>query len=135
MSGADEPAIRVPLIAEEAAIDKVEVVSDRVRVRTSIEARDVLAEDMLDRGALRVERVAVERQVDAPPPPRTEGDTTVISLVEERLVVEKRLFVVEEVRVTLDRTREHVAVPVTLRATHATIEHPLEPSTERNPHG
>ncbi|WP_375390514.1 DUF2382 domain-containing protein [uncultured Sphingomonas sp.] len=135
MSGADEPEIRVPLIAEEASIDKVEVVSDRVRVSTSTEARDVVAEDMLETGALRVERVAVERQVDTPPPPREEGDTTVISLVEERLVVEKRLFVIEEVRVTLDRRREHVAVPVTLRATRATIEHPFEPTTRRNPHG
>lgn len=113
MPSADELELRVPLIAEDVQVDKVEVVSDRVRVTTATDTRDVLAEGDVKCGALRVERVAVERQVDEAPAPRQEGDVTIISLVEERLVVEKRLFVVEEVRITLDRTREHVAVPVT----------------------
>ena len=135
MSDPDEPVLWVPLIAEEATIDKREVVADRVRVSTATDFREELAVEELERSVLRVERIAVERQVEAPPPPREEGDTTVISLVEERLVVEKRLFVVEEVRVTLDRTREAVAIPVTLRATRAVIEHPTAPSTEDLNHG
>ena len=135
MSHPDEPAWRVPLIAEEMTVDRREIVADRLRVSTVTEVSEVLAKDTLERGALRVERIAVERQVDAPPPPREEGNTTIISLVEERLVVERRLFVVEEVRVTLDRVREVVAVPVTLRATRAVIEHPLTRSTEDINHG
>ena len=135
MSAADEPEIRVPIFAEEAYVNKVKVISDQVRVDMRTETREVIAQGVVERGALRVERVAVEREVDAPPPPREEGDTTVISLVEERLVVETRLYVVEEVRVTLDRTRESVAVPVTLRATRATVEHPLDPLTEEHTHG
>lgn len=121
-----EHELRVPIVEEDVRVDKVEVVSDRVRVATATDTRQVIARDAVERGALRVERVAVERPVDAAPPPRTEGDTTVISLVEERLVVEKRLFVVEEIRVTLDRRREQVAIPVTLRSTRATVEHPLD---------
>ena len=135
MPAVDEPETRVPLFAEEAHVDKVEVVSDRVRVTTSTDEREGLVEGVVERGALRVERVAVERQVAAAPPPREEGDTTILSVVEERLVVEKRLFVVEELRVTLDCTREPVAIPVTLRATRATVEHPLDPSTEEHTHG
>ena len=135
MSDPDESALRVPLIAEEATVDKRAVISDRVRVTTATDTHDVTARDVVERGTLRVERVAVERLVDAPPPPREEGDTTIISLIEERLVVEKRLFVVEEVRVTLDRTREAVAIPVTLRATRAVIAHPTSPSTEEPTHG
>ena len=135
MPAVDEAETRVPLFAEEAHIDKVEVVSERVRITTSTDEREAIAKGVIERGALRVERVAVEREVDAAPPPREDGDTTIISLVEERLVVEKRLFVVEELRVTLERTREDVAMPVMVRATRASIEHLLDPSTEEHTHG
>lgn len=135
MPAVDEPETRVPLFAEEAHVDKVEVVSDRVRVTTSTDEHEAIAKGVIERGALRVERVAVERQVDAAPSPRVEGDTTIISLVEERLFVEKRLFVVEELRVTLDRTCEQVVIPIMLRATRATVEHPLDPSAEEHTDG
>ena len=101
----------------------------------STDEHQAIAKGVIERGALRVERVAVERQVATAPPPRVEGDTTIISLVEERLVVEKRLFVVEELRVTLDRTCEQVIIPVMLRATRATVERPLDTSTEDHTHG
>ena len=42
--------------------------------------------------------------MDAVPPVRQEGDVTIISIVEERAVVTKQLFVVEEVVV---RAREN----------------------------
>lgn len=117
---------RIPIVAEEIHVDKVEVTTDHVRVSTSVEYREVLVEEELECGILHVERIPVERQVETAPEPRQEGDTTIISLVEERLVVETRLFVVEEIHVTREARREHVAIPVTLRSTRATIERPMD---------
>ena len=120
----------IPLYEEQVAVTKKAVISDRVRVSTSVEERSVLVEEDLERGELHVERVAVDRPVQSAPDPRQEGDTLIVSIVEERLVVEKRLFVVEEVRLTRTSTTEHVAIPETVRVTRATVERadPISPA-------
>jgi stress response protein YsnF len=60
--------------------------------------------------------------VDAVPPVREEGDTTVISIVEEVLVVERRLVLKEEIRLRRVRTTERHRETVTLREQQAVIE-------------
>ena len=112
----------IPLYEEQVAVTKKAVISDRVRVSTSVEERSILVEEDLERGGLHVERVAVDRPVQSAPDPRQDGDTLIVSIVEERLVVEKRLFVVEEVRLTRTSTTEHVAIPETVRVTRATVK-------------
>ena len=136
MSDPDDLTLRVPIFEETVTVDKVDVQTDAMRVRTSVDQREVLVEDVVERGALRVERVSIDRAVDVAPPPREDGATTIISLVEERLVVEKRLFVIEEIHITLEQRQERVAIPVTLRSTRATIERPAgEPTTGSTTNG
>lgn len=122
MSTESEQERRLPLIAEEIQVGKADVVTDRVRVTTGVDERAVLVDTTVERGELRIERVPVERAVAAAPDPRQDGDTTIISVVEERLVVEKRLFVVEELRITRTRLTERVTIPDTVRTMHATVE-------------
>jgi uncharacterized protein (TIGR02271 family) len=117
----------IPLYQEEIGIEKAEVVTDRLRVSTHVDERDVLIEEEVERGLLSVERVAVERPVAQAPAPRQEGDTLIVSIVEERLVVEKRLFVVEEMRITRTAITERVSLTETVRTMRATVEH-AEPS-------
>lgn len=62
-----------------------------------------------------VERVAVGRLVDGPVADRQEGDTLVLAVVEEVLVVEKRLMLKEEVRITRNSTERVQREAVTLR--------------------
>ena len=119
----------IPLYEERIEVRKSAVVSDQVRVRTSVDERSVLVEDDLERGGLQIERIAVDRPVATAPEPRQEGDTLVVSVVEERLVVEKRLFVIEEVRITRTSTTEHVAIPETVRTMRATIDRTDQPSS------
>ena len=119
----------IPLYAEQIEVRKAAVVSDQVRVRTSVDERSVLVEEHLERGGLQIERIAVDRPVTTAPEPRQEGETLVVSVVEERLVVEKRLFVVEEVRISRTSTTEHVAIPETVRTMRATIERTDQPSS------
>ena len=82
----------------------------------------MLIEDSVERSDLKVERVPVDRLVTEAPQPRQDGNTLIVSVVEERLVVEKRLFVVEEVRITRTSTTEHIAIPETVRVMHAAVE-------------
>jgi len=70
----------------------------------------------------RVERVPIEREISVAPEIRTEGQVTIIPIIEERLIVEKRLVLVEEIRVTLADTVEDIDVPVELRTQRALIE-------------
>ena len=112
----------IPLYEEQVSLQKIAVISDQVRISTCVDERPVLVEDDLERGALHIERVAVDLPVQTAPEPRQEGDTLVVSLVEERLVVEKRLFVIEEVRITRTSTTEHVSIPETVRTMRATVE-------------
>lgn len=114
--------LRVPLVEEQLSIERKEVETDRVRVRTVVDTENVLVEDLLRVGRLDVTRVAADREVTEAPEPYREGDTLVIPIVEERLVVEKRLFVVEELRVTSSSEDEAVSIPVSLRRTRAVVD-------------
>ena len=136
MPDQDSGTFTVPIIEESVILDKVKVETDVVRVHTSVEEHEVVVEDVVQREALTIKRVRMDRSVDVAPSPREEGNTTIISLIEERLVVEKRLFVVEEIHVTREQSQERVAIPVTLRATRATIERPSdEPTTGSTTNG
>jgi len=122
MADEESDATVVALSEEQLLVRKRQVETDRVRVRTLVDERDVMVEETLNRGVVSVERVAVDREVPSAPPPREEGDVLVISMVEERAVVEKRLFVVEELRVRRTTVAEHVSLPTTLRSMRAVVE-------------
>ena len=51
-----------------------------------------------------VQRVPVNRVLDAPAETRVEGDVTIIPIMEERLKVEKQLILREEIRIVKKRT-------------------------------
>ncbi|WP_174292541.1 YsnF/AvaK domain-containing protein [Sphingomonas bacterium] len=112
----------IPLYEEQIDIAKVEAVTDRLHVTMHVDERAVLVEDTVERGELTIERIAVDRAVIHAPEPRQEGDTLIVSVVEERLVVEKRLFVIEELRVTRTSITEPVAIAETVRTMRATVE-------------
>ncbi|MCB4822451.1 DUF2382 domain-containing protein [Roseicella aerolata] len=112
----------VPVVEETAVVYKEQVVTDRVRLHKRVhEDREVL-DIPVRTEALEVERVPVGRFVEAAPAIRQEGDTTVYPVVEEVLVVEKRLRLVEEVRVTQRRETRHVREEVALRREEVTVE-------------
>lgn len=123
---------RIPIVQEEAHVFKRAVTTDRVTVRTGAEEHQVFIRDELVRGQVTVQRFPVEREVSAAPPIRTEGEVTIIPVVEERLVVEKRLFLVEELHLTRETALEQVEVPATLRRTRVDIERNELPQQEEN---
>ena len=112
----------VPLVEERARVDKRHVVTGGVRVRKRVRAWEEVVDEPLTRVRVDVERRPINIWVHTPPPVRTEGDTTVIPLLEEVLVVRRRLRVTEEIRIT--RRRESFRAPrhVVLRREEAEVE-------------
>jgi len=80
------------------------VAGRNLRVRQQVRGRSEQVEVSLLHEDLEVTRVAVDRIVDGPVPPRQEGDVTIYSVLEEVLVVEKRLVVREELHVRVRRS-------------------------------
>ena len=64
----------------------------------------------------------VVRVVEAAPAARTEGDTTVVPVIEERLVVVKQLFLTEELHIRHVVEREVKRETVPLRSQRAVVE-------------
>lgn len=112
----------IPLVQEDVVISKRELETGRVRVRTEVQWHTEHARADLFRDHVEVDRVPVGREVDAVPPVREDGDTVVIPVVEEVLIVEKRLVLKEEVRLKRVRTVEHLDEPVRLRVMEAVVE-------------
>ncbi len=80
-----------------------------VRATRTTRLREVVVEEDLAHETVCVRRVPVGRVVAAAPPVREEGDLVIVPVVEERLVVERRLVLVEEVHLRRTRgTRLHV---------------------------
>jgi stress response protein YsnF len=111
----------VPVAEEQVHVGKRLRETGTVRVDVTTEEQDVPVETDMRAEEVEVRRVPVNRIVAAPVPDRREGDTLVITLVEEEVVVEKRLRAVEEVHIRrVGRTR-HLRRMVSRRRQHAEV--------------
>jgi len=117
-----EKSEALPVIEEELHVDKRQVESGRVRVRTITRQHEELVAQDLARDSVEVERVPIDREVDVVPELRQEGDVTIVPIVEEVLVLEKRLVLKEEVHIRRSRSVEHVETPVVLRRQEVVVE-------------
>ena len=88
----------LPLHVEEVKVEK-RLLARVVQVRSETHVQDVAVEESLLSNSVVVERVAFDRYVDAAPPVRQEGDVTIVPVVEEVIVVERRLRLKEEVHI------------------------------------
>ena len=120
-----EAELRIPLVEEIAHVSARERLSGIVRVSTVTETDEAEVERDLERDDVDVKRVPIGRWIaDSEPFPdvRTEGDVTILPVVEEVLVVERRLRLVEEVRITRRTSTQKVQVPIRLRSQRVIIE-------------
>jgi uncharacterized protein (TIGR02271 family) len=112
----------LPLIEETVRVEKRQVVTGRVRVQTATDTVNEFAHADLRQETVEVTRVPIDRVVEFAPDIRTEGDVTIVPVLEEVLVVEKRLVLKEELHIRRRITTETVEVPVTLRKQRAVVE-------------
>ena len=114
--------IVLPLVEETLSVGTQTLETGVVRVhKRTIERTETVSVDTLHE-TVSVERVPVERFLDAPVEIRQEGDTTIVPVFEEVVVVEKRLLLREEVRITRTRSTVPQERTVALRREEAVIE-------------
>ena len=104
----------IPVIREEVHVGKREV-NRQVRIETRVAEREETVEIPLETSEIIVERTPKDELLEAVPEVRTEGDVTIIPVIEERLVVTKQLYLIEEVRVSHKRSTDIHRETVTLR--------------------
>lgn len=112
----------LPVFVEEPVISKQSIESGRVHLKKRVHERKELIDEPTLQEKVSVERVPINRRVSAPIPTRYEGDTLIISLMEEVAVVEKHLILKEELRVTKHQEETHAPQEVTLRSEEVVIE-------------
>jgi uncharacterized protein (TIGR02271 family) len=101
-----KPAV-IPVIQERATVKKRVVETGRVRIRKDVREYEEHVDIPHVHEEVRVERVPVDRFVDEAPQVRTEGDITIVPVLEERYVLEKRLVLVEELHIHRERHETH----------------------------
>jgi uncharacterized protein (TIGR02271 family) len=111
----------IPLLAEEAVVLKQTVETGRVQVTRVTHEREQFIDEELACERVEIERIPIGRQVDSVPAMREEGEIIVIPVVEEVLVVERRLLLKEEVRIRRVRTTEKHQEAVSLRHQEAVV--------------
>jgi stress response protein YsnF len=112
----------IPLVEETTSISKREVVTGRVRVQTVTDTVEELAHADVQRETVEVTREPIDRMVETAPEIRTEDDVTIVPVLEEVLVVEKRLVLKEKLHIRRRVATEAVEVPVSLRKQRAVVE-------------
>lgn len=105
--------------------------TERVRISKAVTEREAIVAPLLIADDVEVERRTLDppRVVDQAPPIRYEDDTTILPVLEERLVVEKRLVVREELRITRIRREYREPQRVVLRREHVSVER-SQPTTQ-----
>ncbi len=127
----------VPVIEETADVQVVEVDQGGWRISKKVSVTDQLVDQELQDFSVQIERRPIGRQLEGneAPPARHEGNTLVISVVEEVLVTEKRLVLVEEVRITGVHGTHRAPQQVSLRKETVSVERlapePSQPTTLR----
>lgn len=111
----DSPEFRIPVIREELDVTKTQVETGRLHVRSHVSERRETVELPLSREDFSVERVAVNRPVEAPAEVRQVGDVTIVPVHEEEIVVTRRLVLKEELHIRRRLHRSIETREVTLR--------------------
>jgi uncharacterized protein (TIGR02271 family) len=113
--------LKLTLLAEELTVEKEAVEAGRMRVSKHTRTREVAIDEDLLRERAEIETVPIGRQIFEMPAVRHEGETIIVPIVEEVLHTERRLFLKEEVRITLKKTTEQFHDRVTLRYQEAVV--------------
>ena len=112
----------VPVLAEELEVHTRVVETGKVRLTKVVHEREVQVDEPLWREEVEVTRVPIQRVVDGPVPMREEHGTTILSVVEEVLVVEKRWMLREEIHIRTQRIETHQSQRITLRSEDVQVE-------------
>jgi uncharacterized protein (TIGR02271 family) len=115
----------VPVVHEEVDVARERVETGVVRVRKVVQERVELIDEPVLHDEVEIEHVAINRPVDAPQPPREEGDVLIVPVYEEVITVHKQWVLREEIHFRRREVRTQHREEVVLREESAIVErHP-----------
>lgn len=118
-------SIVMPVVREELHVGTAQVDTGRgVRIHKTVSKQAQHIDETLVRDAVSVRRVPIDKIVSLTEAPaaRQEGDTLIVPVLEEILVVEKRLRIKEEIHITRTAQAEPFADTVMLRSEQVSVE-------------
>jgi uncharacterized protein (TIGR02271 family) len=121
----------LPVMEENLKVGVTKVETGKLTAKKKVTEEDLIVSGPVLQDELNIERIPLNQYIDvAPPSVRYEGDTMVIPVIEEEVVVQTRLKLVEEVRITR-RQRERMAEePVTIRREEVVVARDGKPVQE-----
>ena len=114
--------LRIPIVEERLVPAKRQVDLGELRVHKYVDTVEETVRESVARDDLVVERVPVNRPLDAPLQPRVEGEWLIVPIMEEVLVVQKRLMLTEEVRIRRRQVTEEQEVREPVRHERVELE-------------
>jgi uncharacterized protein (TIGR02271 family) len=114
--------LRIPLHEERLTVETRPVDLGEVLVHKTVDEVEEVQRGPLNHEEVEIERVKVNRPVEAPEEPHQEGEWLVIPIMEEVLVVKKQIVVTEEIRIRKQLVAEEHEVRETVRRERVTVE-------------
>jgi uncharacterized protein (TIGR02271 family) len=111
----------IPIIEEELLVEKRLIESGGVTVSKHVHEHEEVIDEPLRQEQVTVERHPINQRVETAPSIRREGTTLIIPIVEEILVVEKQLFLKEELHIILQQTEVRQSQRVKMRREEAIV--------------
>jgi stress response protein YsnF len=109
------------LHTEEISVSRQQSDGDTYRVSTITRERERPVDEEVHHQRVEIRRVPINQPVSAVPPVREEGDTMIMSVVEEVVVIERRLMLKEEIHIRRIHVTEHHQETVAVREQEAVI--------------
>jgi uncharacterized protein (TIGR02271 family) len=104
----------LPIIQEEAVINKRVVETGKVTISKKISEHEEIVDVPLFQEKVDVERVPINQVVQERPAVRQDGETMIIPVVQEQVFYQKRLMLVEELHVRKQVVETHHPQKITL---------------------
>lgn len=118
---AETDVLVLPIHAEGIIVSRRQIEKALVRAARTTHLSEQAVQEEVTHEHVEVRRIPMDRIVTAVPPTRQEGDTTILSVVEEVVVVERRLVLREEVHFRRIRKTETHSETVSLRKQSVTV--------------
>ena len=104
----------IPVVEEQLHVEKKETES-KVYITKQVQEEEATVEVPLQHDKVNVERITINQYVEEHPTVRYEGDKIIIPVVQEEVIVEKKIRLVEEVHIDREHYQENFSETFTLK--------------------
>ncbi len=122
MNKQDDQHNSLKVIEEQVHIDKQVIEKSKVRLSKKVHEENETVSVSVKSEEVKVEKLEVNKYVDEVPQVRYEGNTMIVPVMKEVLVIEKKLLLVEEFHITKYITTKEEEKTIPLRKEEVIIE-------------